>query len=156
MIEYKLNIGDVASASGSAKYLCYGLGSCIGLFIHDRSTGFSAGAHILLPDAEECSDDTSKHYNVNGAIAEILRQLKSMGSNLLNLRAKVTGGANVMSMNFQIGDMNINSVRKQLIEHRVFIAAIDVGGSHFRTASYESDTGMMTVKIPQINHFKIL
>src|SRR6478609_4263347 len=41
MIQYKLNIGDVVISDSPATYTCFGLGSCIGLFIQDRLTGLS-------------------------------------------------------------------------------------------------------------------
>lgn len=157
MTEYKLNIGDVASSASRARYMCYGLGSCVGLFISDRITGASAAAHILLPNADLCAEeDLSKHYNVHSAFAEMLKRLKMMGSNLTSLRAKVAGGANVMSMNLQTGALNVESVLRQLTEHKIYIAATDVGGTHCRTASFESETGQLTVKIPQTNHLRIL
>jgi chemotaxis protein CheD len=155
MIDYQLNIGDVAISTRSAKYTCYGLGSCIGLFIHDRLTGISGGAHILLPESEKGPADFAKYYNVTEAIDEILTRMKFTGNPLNTLRAKITGGANVVSINCHTGQRNIESVTRHLTERKIFLAASDVGGTYCRSAKFESSTGLLTVRIPQINEYKI-
>jgi chemotaxis protein CheD len=155
MMEYTLNIGDVVTSSRKAIYTCLGLGSCIGLFVQDRSAGLSGGAHIFLPGTEQESSGCTKFYNVHSAIQEIRRQLKQQGSTLEALRAKVTGGANVINFNFGTGARNAESVLKALVEHRIYIATVDVGGVHSRTARFESETGLLTVKIPQTNQYRI-
>ncbi len=155
MIEYKLNIGDVATSSGKVNYTCFGLGSCIGLFLQDRVTGFSGGAHILLPDWELSSFTDAKFYNVTSALNEILSQFKTNGISTTALRAKVTGGANVISLNGKTGERNVQSIIKHLTQHKIYIAALDVGGNLSRTARFESETGKLTVKT-QLNEYKIL
>lgn len=156
MIEYRLNIGDVITSSRMVAYTCLGLGSCIGLFIQDRLAGLSGGAHILLPDAEKESPGGTKFYSVTSAIQEIRRQLSSQGSTLEGLRAKVTGGANVLTgMSQGTGARNAESVLKQLAMHRIYVATVDVGGPHSRTARFESHTGLLTVKFPQTNQCRI-
>lgn len=154
MIEYKLNIGDVATSSGKANYTCFGLGSCIGLFLQDRVTGFSGGAHILLPDWEKSTYTDAKFYNVTSALNEILEQFKINGISVTSLRAKVTGGANVIGINSRTGERNAESIVKHLTQRKIYIAALDVGGNHFRTARFEGETGKLTVRT-QINEYKI-
>ena len=105
MINFNLSIGDVAISSQKANYTCFGLGSCIGLFIQDRVQRLSAGAHIFLPESEN-------------AIDEIIIQLKHEGSTLQTLRAKVTGGANVVKVNSQTGERNAESVLRYLTENK--------------------------------------
>ncbi|HCW06312.1 MAG TPA: hypothetical protein DGG95_02985 [Cytophagales bacterium] len=154
MIEYKLNIGDVITSSAKVSYTCFGLGSCIGLFIQDRLTGQSGGAHIFLPDDEYGPTHYSRFCNVTSALNEILRQMKLNGSNLTSLRAKITGGANVLGAFSTTGERNAQSVLKQLIERKIFIAASDLGGSYCRTAKFESNSGILSVRIPQLNQLK--
>jgi chemotaxis protein CheD len=155
MINFNLSIGDVAISSQKANYTCFGLGSCIGLFIQDRVQRLSAGAHIFLPESENGPTGHAKFYSVKNAIDEILIQLKRGGSTLQTLRAKVTGGANVVRLNSQTGERNAESVLRYLTENKIYIAAVDVGGTYCRTARFESETGLLTVKTPQINEYKI-
>jgi chemotaxis protein CheD len=154
MMQYKLNIGDVVSSSLEATYTCFGLGSCIGLFLQDRITGLAGGAHILLPEKEKGPTCKNKFYNVEGALNELLYQFREKGSNLTSLRAKVTGGASVISVNTQTGFLNAESVARSLVNRKIYIAAIDVGGYFCRTARFESETGLLTVKIPLTNEYK--
>jgi len=154
MIHYKLNIGDVATSPTPASYACYGLGSCIGLFIHDRLTGHSAGAHIFLPEDEQGPNRYSRFCNVTYAIEEILRQLRESGSTLQSLRAKIAGGANLFGSSSSVGERNGQSLMKHLIDKKIFIAAHDLGGTYCRTVKFESRTGVLTVSKPQINQYK--
>ncbi len=154
MIEYTLNIGEVATSTEKATYTCLGLGSCVGLFIQDRISGHSGGAHIFLPDAELAPENYSQFSSATYAIDEILRRMKMNGSCLTSLRAKVTGGANVLGTQMSIGERNAQSVLKELIDRRIFIAAKDLGGNYSRSAKFESDSGVMTVRISQINQYK--
>jgi chemotaxis protein CheD len=154
MMEYKLKIGDLQVSKGKAvTYTCLGLGSCIGLFLQDRATGLSGGAHIQLPDSAQKSD--GKYYDVKNAINELLTRFHGSGSSLQNLRAKITGGANVITTSCGTGLRNIEHVIKELVEHRVYIAAMDVGGNQSRTARFNSQTGQLTIRIPETNETKI-
>ncbi len=155
MIEYKLAIGDVAVSNISTTYTCYGLGSCLGVFIQDRLTGISGGAHILLPESDSNEIRSDKFYSVDSAVKRLLYQFEQLGSNLTYLRAKVTGGANVVGLTVDTGLMNTEALIKQLTENKIFIAAIEVGGKYSRTAQYKSDTGLLTVKKPQINDLRV-
>ena len=155
MIEYKLNIGDVAVSATKASYSCLGLGSCIGLFIQDRDKGLSGGAHIFLPDSEGEYVHKNKFYNVTAALNELLTQFKLLGSDLLSVRAKVVGGSNVINVSIPVGQRNAESVVSHLIARKIFIAALDVGGIFCRTVKFQSDTGQLSVWTPQINERKI-
>ena len=155
MIQYKLNIGDVVISDSPATYTCFGLGSCIGLFIQDRLTGLSGGAHIFLPASDTLSTDKNKFYAAGEAIKNILDRFKERGSNLNSLRAKVVGGANVLGASLQTGPQNTASVIEHLVASKIFIAAKDVGGKVCRTAHFKSDTGELIVKVPATNEFKI-
>ena len=118
MIEYHLNIGDVVTSSRNVSYACFGLGSCIGLFVQDRIHRLSGGAHIFLPENEDGPFDASKFYNVSSALDEILNQFKTQGSDLTTLRAKVVGGANVLGGESQTGHRNVKSMVNQLVARK--------------------------------------
>jgi chemotaxis protein CheD len=154
MIEYTLNIGDVVTSLQPANYTCFGLGSCIGLFLQDRVTGISGGAHIFLPESEGGLEDGSKFYSASTAIEEILNQFKVRGSTLDTLRAKIVGGSNVIGVNTQMGSRIAQSVVNHLVENKIFIAAIDVGGNFCRTAKFNGGTGQLEVCMPAYKECK--
>jgi chemotaxis protein CheD len=141
---YTLNIGEVATHQGQAQYNCFGLGSCIGLFLHDRLTGLTGAAHILLPEGER-GPDSYGWYSANDAIAELVRRFRQQGSSLTALSAKLAGGANTLGAE-GTGAKNIESVVDQLRSLRIFIAGSDVGGTQSRTVCYETVTGQLIVK----------
>jgi chemotaxis protein CheD len=141
MKEKILGINELHASLGSIKYTCYGLGSCIGLFITDRRKGLSGGAHIALPN--EAFE--SKFSGASKMINDLLAQFSNYGSDLLSLRAKVTGGGQVVETMFDIGKQNIDAVLKQLTDKRIFIASIDVGGKISRTARFNSISGEVKI-----------
>jgi len=155
MIEYKLNIGDVVTSSADASYRCFGLGSCVGLFIQDRLTGLSGGAHIFLPEEQTAPVGYPALCSSTYAIEELLKQMKMHGSSLLNLRAKVTGGANLFGVSYSIGERNSQSVIRELINKKIFVAGHDLGGTHCRTVKFESNSGLLFVSKPQINQHEV-
>jgi chemotaxis protein CheD len=155
MRAYTLNIGDVITSTRPAHYTCYGLGSCIGLFIQDRATGMTAGAHIFLPENESAPGDRTKFYGAGSAITEILSRFKSMGSNLHMLRAKIAGGANVVGVNVSVGQRNAESVMRHLMMNRIFVAGSDVGGTQSRTTVFETETGALKVHLPGQKEYRI-
>lgn len=154
MIEYRLNMGDVVTSPRQARYACFGLGSCIGVFIQDRSRGLTGAAHVLLPGKEQ-GPDNIKFYNVITAVDEILSQFRLQGSCLTSLRAKITGGANVININSNMGARNTESIIGYLTKNIIYIAAVDVGGKQSRTAKFESATGDLMVKISGEHQTKI-
>jgi chemotaxis protein CheD len=156
MIDYTLKIGDVATSGSPARYTCFGLGSCIGLFIHDRTKGCSAGAHIFLPETMDPNNQGGKYFDAKTAVDEILRRFADIGSDKMSLRAKLVGGANVTQLKSQEGIRNTQAVISLLREHRIFVAAMDVGGSWCRTVTFDSVTGSITVRIPELSEFKVI
>lgn len=141
---YKLNIGEVATHNGKAQYKCFGLGSCIGLFVSDRLSNVTGAAHILLPDGE-CGPDASGWYSADVAVRELMRRFQQQGSTLTALSAKLAGGANTLGAH-GTGFRNIQSVIAQLRQRNIFIAGSDVGGTRSRTVCYEAPTGSLAIR----------
>jgi len=136
-----LNINEVDVTAKPVVYTCYGLGSCIGLFVTDKPKGLSGGAHIPLP----ASTETDGFLGASRLINELLQAFQQLGSDLSYLRAKITGGAQVYDSLLNIGEKNIRAVLQQLIEKKIFIAATDVGGRVSRTARFNSVTGELCI-----------
>lgn len=154
MREYKLNIGDVMMSDEPASYTCFGLGSCVGLFIQDQFKRFSGGAHIFLPGKQE-PELYGNYYHAEAALEKILSFFKLKGSAPDSLCAKVAGGANVINAQLNVGKHNVDAVLKHLFINRVFLAATDVGGSFCRTVRYESTTGNLIVRIPETKEYRL-
>lgn len=132
-------------------YTCYGLGSCIGLFVSDRTKGLSGGVHIPLPHATGQSEFKDATYLID----ELLNAFRAWGSDLNSLRAKVTGGAQVYGSYSVIGLQNTEIVLKQLTDRKVYIAATDVGGTVSRTAHFHSQSGELEISTSEQKKYSI-
>jgi chemotaxis protein CheD len=155
MRAHVLNIGEVKTDMTPSIFTCFGLGSCIGLFVQDRVSGISGGAHILLPENERANANDGRCYNVNDAIDRLFSDFLKNGSSLDTVRAKFVGGANIITASGNIGERNIRSVMDHLVSSRIFIAAFDVGGHSSRTAHFHSCTGELRVRTSDTNQYKI-
>jgi chemotaxis protein CheD len=136
-----LNINEIDVTDEPLVYTCFGLGSCIGLFITDRLKKISGGAHIAMPSSLTDGEFMGASHMIN----LLLKSFEDMGSDLNGLTAKITGGANMYASSLDIGDQNIKVVQEQLIRKRIFIAATDVGGKVSRTARFNSATGELQI-----------
>lgn len=151
MIRKVLGIDELYSSGKPVEYTCYGLGSCIGLFINDRVKGLSGGAHIALPVATTESEFTDAEKMID----TLLQQFSDQGSDLLTLRAKIAGGAQVFETSLDIGKQNIDVVLRQLTDKRIFIAAMDVGGKVSRTARFNGESGEVKISTSEQKTYTI-
>ena len=136
MRERMLNINEVEVSSSPVVYTCYGLGSCIGLFVTDPLKKLSGGAHIPLPGPSSAGN----FQGASSMIEELLNTFTKLGSDMNCLRAKITGGSRVYESSPLIGEQNTHAVLQHLIDRRIFIAATDVGGRVSRTVRFNSVT----------------
>jgi chemotaxis protein CheD len=154
MREEVLLIGEMKVFDQPVMLKCYGLGSCIGLFVKDRRSGITGAAHIFLPDAVSNVSFT-ENMAAADCVQAMLEQMKERGASDGNLRAKITGGSNVL-MNFnEIGSRNTSEVIAALIRNKIYIAARDVGGVVSRTVKFNSTSEQLVVRQLELNRTKI-
>ena len=136
-----LQINDLHVTRQPVVYTCFGLGSCVALFIADRVSGVTGGVHIPLPDTMSAGEFLSAAR----LIEVLLNNFQSMGSNLCFLRAKMAGGAQVYDSIANLGQQNIDAVVAHLTGRKIFLAASDVGGRLARTVHFNSVTGILNI-----------
>lgn len=136
-----LAINDMQVDNLPVVYTCYGLGSCIGLFIMDRARKLSAAAHIASPSSSAASESSAPFELMNA----LFEGLQRHGSDLSSLRAKLTGGSDVFDIPYHVGAQNVSLVLQWLLRNRVFVAATDLGGKVSRTARFDSTTGQLEI-----------
>lgn len=146
-----LNINEMDVSQEPVVYTCYGLGSCIGLFLTDRTKGISGGVHIPLPHVS----GPSEWKDATCLIDQLLQAFRVLGSDLNTLRAKVTGGAQLYGSHSVIGTQNAEVVLKQLTDRKVYIAATDVGGTCSRTARFHSQSGELEISTSEQTKYSI-
>jgi len=135
VVTYDLNIGQLMVTQYPAEVACFGLGSCVGVFIYDVHKKVAGGAHIMLPGDGENANEGGHEYATT-ALRDLISMMKRIQSPVV-LQAKIVGGANVIAYNsFKIGERNAKAVREILEEHNVTIVKEDLGGIASRTARF--------------------
>jgi chemotaxis protein CheD len=134
MTKRMLNINEVAVFKEPVEMICYGLGSCVALFVSDRVKGISGGAHIFL--SEKIANSELK--GASELVDELLKGFQNYGSDLKTLRAKMAGGARIFDTLSSTGADNAKEILRLLVSKSIFVAASDVGGEISRTARFNS------------------
>ncbi|MDN5212719.1 chemotaxis protein CheD [Fulvivirgaceae bacterium BMA12] len=146
---YVLNIGETAVSSSPGEIICYGLGSCLGVFLYDRFQKVGAGAHIMLPGSNQWRKSDEM-------LQTIIDGMLDRNCHPLTIRARLVGGANIMNMlRSDIGQRNIEYVREELKKSGIMILAEDIGGVESRTARLEIESGTLSVNNSKKNYYTI-
>lgn len=149
---HMLNISESHVTNIPLIYTCYGLGSCVGVFIIDRITKLAGGAHIGLPAKANGNID---FLSADAILERLLYGFQRLGSNLMALRAKIIGGAQVLAYSAGTGSENIRSVQSFLVTNRILITAEDVGGIIARTGRFNSNTGELFISTSEGKRYTI-
>lgn len=124
------------------------LGSCVGVCVYDRMKKIGGLAHILLPNWVK---DGVKEKYADTAIPLLVSQLLKMGCSREFMSAKIAGGASMFRFQAnlslgQIGERNVDAVRKALAERNIPIVVEDVGGNAGRVLDFFLEDGRMKIK----------
>ncbi len=127
------------------------LGSCAGVFFFDPHLRIGGATHFMLP--RHGAGQPSPRYG-DVAIAGLLEQMSAMGSSRRDIRAKVYGGASMLSALRglsgdsigQIGRRNVESALTILTEASIAVVEKDVLGERGRKVSMVSHTGVITLE----------
>lgn len=134
---------------GNCPMSTIGLGSCIGLVIHDTVRATGGLVHIMLPDSQGRTDRPGKY--ADSAVELLVRELVQKGCKPTTLVAKIAGGAAMFRTtagSLNIGERNIEAVKNRLKSRGIPVSAEDVGGSVGRTITYyPCENGKILVKI---------
>lgn len=147
-----LNISESHATVSPLVYACYGLGSCVGVFIMDRPGKVAGAAHIGLPSRVPGNE---AFFNADTVLDRLMEAFRTLGSDLTTLRAKIAGGAQVLSPCASTGAENIRSVQTYLINKRIFIAAEDTGGTVARTGKFNCHTGELFIRTSEGKRYTI-
>ena len=149
--DMKVGIGDMKIGRREGTIITYALGSCIGITFYDPAIKLGALLHIMLPEANGRESNIFKFADTG--IRETLRKLSVFGGVKSRYICKIAGGAQMFAVSGggdlgNIGQRNIESVRKILQAEGIRIRNQDVGGNSARTMLLELETG--TVKLRTI------
>ncbi|MBF0561393.1 MAG: chemotaxis protein CheD [Alphaproteobacteria bacterium] len=123
------------------------LGSCVAVCLWDRNLRFGGMNHFLLPRWEHQDEPSPRYGNI--AVETLIMEMRRFGSRLVDLRAKIFGGANVLSMASDgpsIGTRNIEMALHEL--HRFDIPVVNrrVSGTNGVLIKQFTETGEVWVR----------
>ena len=149
-----VGMADFKTARSPDILLTAGLGSCIGICIHDPLLKVGGMAHIMLPSASGSLGGNPAKY-ADTALLLLLKEIAGLGANNSRLRAKIAGGAQMFSFPgkppvLKIGERNAEAVAQELKKNGIPLLIADVGGSFGRTIHFDVGTGELRIRT--INH----
>lgn len=151
-----INVGmaDYKTARTPDILMTAGLGSCIGVCIHDPISKVGGLAHIMLPSANG-NPGTNPYKYADTAITLMFQEILGLGASKVRLKAKMAGGAQMFSFPgrptvLKIGDRNAEAVLQELKRLGIPLLVFDTGGTFGRTIHFDVATG--DLKVRTINH----
>ena len=145
-----VGIADMKLIRNEGVLITYALGSCVGVCLYDQEIKLAAMVHVMLPDyMPNSSGNVYKFADVG--IKETLRKMEIFGAKTRRITAKIVGGAKMFdtipgSSFGCIGERNIVAVKKMLQIEQIRLLKEDVGKNYARTLSFDSTTGVATVR----------
>ena len=120
------------------------LGSCIAVCLYDQTIGVGGINHYMLPLWNGNELASPKYGNI--AIESLVKKMEELGSNKVNMIAKIFGGANQLHHKFGIGQRNIKIAEEMLAKMRIKILAKNVGGHLGRKINLNTSSGEVFMK----------
>jgi len=127
-----------------------GLGSCVGITLHDPIRMIGGLVHIMLPEYNGQMGH-NRHKFADSGIAALLDELLRAGASRRSLVAKIAGGAHMFSAAggqdfLKIGERNVAVSINTLHALQLPIVGKDTGGAHGRTIELYNETGRLKIK----------
>jgi len=132
------------------------VGSCVGVVIYDSVRHNYALTHVIYP--EYSARDTGKKRTLfaDTAIEEMVEELQKMGSSILNLKAKLIGGARMLANLEHVGEKNVFNAKKSLDALNIPLVASDTGGTTGRRIIPVDLNGKIKVVVREKSTYKDL
>ena len=150
MSNITVGISDWKICGTADTLVTYALGSCIGTCIYDKQAGLAGMSHIMLPDSRNMRDTNLNRMKfADTALPDMVKEMVKRGASIPRMQAKIAGGAVMFpakNQSFNIGEHNIEAVKKALQALRIPIVADDTGLNFGRTVYFNGSDGRMIVR----------
>lgn len=149
--QIKVGISDYKIATAPDQLVTIGLGSCVGIALYAPKAKVGALSHIMLPDSTAFKDKSNWPKFADLALPKIIKELKEQ-TNEDQLLVKIAGGASMFSFSeassvLQIGQRNVDSVKRILADLNLTILSEDVGGKMGRSMFVNLETFEVRVRL---------
>lgn len=145
-----VGISDAKACKGGELLVTYALGSCVGICLYDKQRKVGGLAHIMLPDSTAIQGGSLTVMKfADTGIPYLIDEMVKLGAGKSVLTAKIVGGALMFaasSQRFNIGERNVEAVKKTLQSLRIPIIAQDTGLDYGRTVFFNTENGSVEVK----------
>jgi chemotaxis protein CheD len=146
----KVGMADLKTCLPPNGITTLGLGSCVGIALRDKINKVGGLAHIMLPDSSVIANQTNLAKFADTGIDELIRQMEALGARRINMTAKIAGGAMMFAVSsrssLNVGERNVEAVRKKLKSLGIPILAEDCGLNFGRTVVFYPETGDYVIK----------
>jgi chemotaxis receptor (MCP) glutamine deamidase CheD len=142
----RIVVGDVFASSKPAE-VSTTLGSCVAVCLFDSDSRYGGMNHFALPSGDSCSRNVAS-FGIH-AMELLINEIMTMGGDRRSLKAKVFGGAHVVSLPGEscIGERNGQFIRDFLETESIPIAAKYLGGDRGMQVVFETHTGRARLKL---------
>lgn len=146
----RVRVADFAVAAGDAVISTLGLGSCVAITVYDTRARIGGLAHILLPNESMSRDRANRAKFPATAVPLLLDEMRKLGAHGPYI-GKLVGGASMFGALLPIGGVNmgqrnVESARRALVDAGVTIVAQDTGGGYGRSVFFYVSDGRLLVK----------
>ncbi|MCL1924925.1 MAG: chemotaxis protein CheD [Defluviitaleaceae bacterium] len=146
-----VGMADLSVSKSPDVLTTLGLGSCVGIVLHDAVNKIGGLAHVMLPDSKTITNNSNIAKFVDTAVVDMLEKMKRLGANKIHIKAKLIGGAQMFSVvanneKMKIGERNVEASVLILKNLNIPILAQEVGKNYGRTVEFNIATGAVLVK----------
>lgn len=147
----KVGMADLNVCTSPNVITTLGLGSCVGIVLHDPIRKIAGMVHIMLPDSKKIINNENKAKFADTGIDALILEMTKLGADRRVLIAKIAGGAQMFAFSnnnemMRIGDRNVEATKIKLKELGINIKAEDTGANYGRTIEFNAETGMLLIK----------
>lgn len=128
------------------------LGSCVSACIHDVRRGIGGMNHFMLPEPVGERDNWSStvgraaRYG-SDAMEQLINAILKAGGQRADLRVKVFGGGRVLARMSDVGQRNIDFVRRYIAAENLELVASDLGDVFPRQVQFFPNSGRARVRL---------
>ncbi len=147
-----VNIAQIKTVRPPDVLCALGLGSCVGVVLYDPDTRVCGMIHVLLPESGEDVTEEGKTKFADTGIRELADVVVKAGGRRASLRAKLAGGAAVLTFKQNmgtgagVGQRNGEACLKALSELRIAVEGKDLGGNLGRSIYFDPEKNLLSVK----------
>lgn len=153
MKKIHVQIGEYHVADGHT-VLTTVLGSCVGVIIYDKIRKVGGLAHVYLPDSRSAGRKTNgggenrldkalKYADL--LIPRMIKAIERADGQKKHFFAYIVGGASLYDFPhdsiLNVGERNLEMVRRLLADHGIRSIEVKVGGKHGRRVTFNLATG---------------